>query len=210
MSIIYPKFYSLDLEKRERIINAALKEFTRNGYEKASTNEIIREADIAKGSLFTYFINKKGLYLFLLDYVVEIINQIYDEIDFNETDFFKRIKEVGLIKFKIMKRYPLAFDFLKTADKEDAAEVKSEIEKLRSNTIEFGFQRGYKNIDWTKFREDIDLQKMLNMINWILLSFAEQQRDRISSFRDISMEVFKEWDEYFDIMKICFYKKGEE
>ena len=40
------RFYSLELEKQQRIINAALKEFARNGYEKASTNEIVKEAEI--------------------------------------------------------------------------------------------------------------------------------------------------------------------
>jgi AcrR family transcriptional regulator len=77
-------YNSLEPEKRERIINAALKEFALNGYERASTNEIIKEAEISKGSLFNYFNSKKELYLFLLDYVVEIIDEIYEEIDLNE------------------------------------------------------------------------------------------------------------------------------
>lgn len=210
MVTIHQKFYSLEPEKRERIINAALKEFARNGYEKASTNEIIKEANISKGSLFNYFKSKKELYLFLFEYTSEIIDKIYHEIDYNETDFFKRTREVGLIKFKIMKRFPQAFDFLKTVDNEDSAEVKSEIEKVRKYTIERGFEIGYKNIDWTKFRDDIDFQKMMNIINWTMLSFSEQQRNKVNSFKDISMEVLEEWDEYFDIMKLCFYKKGEE
>ena len=68
MIIINHKFFSLKPEKRERIINAALKEFAKNGYDKASTNEIVKESGISKGSLFNYFISKKELYLFLLDY----------------------------------------------------------------------------------------------------------------------------------------------
>ncbi|MDD3656837.1 MAG: TetR/AcrR family transcriptional regulator, partial [Atribacterota bacterium] len=59
MAIIYSQFHSLESEKQERIINAALKEFARNGYGKASTNEIIKQAGISKGSLFNYFNNKK-------------------------------------------------------------------------------------------------------------------------------------------------------
>jgi len=82
------RFSSLEFEKRQRIINAALKEFARNGYEKASTNVIAKEAEISKGSLFNYFSSKKELYLFLFDCVTEIINKIYDEVDLNETDFF--------------------------------------------------------------------------------------------------------------------------
>ncbi|AOT71953.1 TetR/AcrR family transcriptional regulator [Geosporobacter ferrireducens] len=210
MVVIYPKFYSLEPEKRERIINAALKEFARNGYEKASTNEIIKEAQISKGSLFNYFNSKKDLYFFLLDYVVEVIEEIYDEVDWNETDLFKRMREIGLIKLKIMKKFPQAFNFLKTVGNEDAAEVKSEIDKLGKHVIASGLEKGYKNIDFSKFRDDIDIQKTMNIITWTILSFAEQQRDKVNSFEDIPMEALKEWDDYFDIMKRCFYKKEEQ
>lgn len=206
---MYPKFYSLEQEKRERIINAALKEFARIGYDRASTNEIIKEANIAKGSLFTYFNNKKELYLFLLDYVVEIIEKIYDEVDWNETDLFKRIRETGLIKFRIMKKFPQVFNFLKTVSLEDAAEVKSEIDKISRHVLESGFKRGYKNLDLTKFRDDIDVEKTINIINWVALSFAEQEFEKVKSFDDINMDPLGEWNGYADLMKRCFYKKEE-
>ncbi|KUO74319.1 MAG: TetR family transcriptional regulator [Clostridia bacterium BRH_c25] len=207
---MYPKFNTLEPEKQERIINAALKEFARNGYEKASTNEIIKEAEISKGSLFNYFNSKKKLYLFLLDYVVEVIDKIYDEVDWNETELFKRMKEIGLVKLKIMKKYPQAFDFLKSAGQEEAADVKPEVDKTGKYLVESGLGKGYKNIDFTKFRDDIDIQKTMNIISWTILSFAEQQRDKINSFEDIGMEALEEWDDYFDIMKRCFYRKEEQ
>lgn len=207
MVIINKKFNSLDIEKQERIINAALREFAQNGFEKASTNEIIKEADISKGSLFNYFNSKKDLYFYLFQYVDVIINQIYDEIDYNETDLFNRMRQVGLIKFKIMLKYPNAFDFLKTAANETAAEVKSEIDKLGKDTIENGIERICKNIDWSKFREDIDLQKTMNIINWTILSFSELQRNRLNSYENVNKDLLAEWEDYFDIMKRCFYKK---
>ncbi|MBR0599398.1 TetR/AcrR family transcriptional regulator [Sinanaerobacter chloroacetimidivorans] len=207
---MYSKFYSLEQEKRERIINAALKEFAKNGYEKASTNEIIKEAEISKGSLFNYFKNKKQLYLFLLDYVVTVIDEIYEEMDWNITDLFERMRALGLIKFKIMQKYPQAFNFIKNAAQEDAADVNSEIETLEKSIVESGLERGYKDLDLTKFREDMDIQKIMNIINWTILSFAEQQRDQVNSFEELDMEVLKEWEDYFDILKRCFYKKEEE
>lgn len=206
---MYPKFYGLEPEKKERIINAAIKEFARSGYDRASTNEIIKEANIAKGSLFNYFNNKKELYLFLFDYAVKIIDKIYDEVDWNETDLFNRIRDIGLIKFKIMKKYPQVFNFLKTARNEDAIEVRSEIDNIGSHIVESGLERGYKNIDLTKFREDIDIQKVINIIDWTSLGFAERQVDKLKSFNDITMEPLREWEEYSDLMKRCFYKKGE-
>lgn len=201
------KFQSLESEKQERIINAALKEFAKNGYDKASTNEIVKEAEISKGSLFNYFNNKKELYLFLLDYVTEMIEKIYSEVNWDERDFFERMKQLGFVKFKVYKKLPQAFSFLKALSHEDAAEVKSEIKKVGNDVISRGMERGYQNIDWTKFREDIDREKMINIINWTMLNFAEQYMDSVDSIEEVGMEVFSESDGYFDILKRCFYKK---
>ena len=61
------KFYDIKSDKQERIINAAIKVFAENGYKKASTDVIVKEAEISKGLLFHYFTNKIGLY----EYIVE-------------------------------------------------------------------------------------------------------------------------------------------
>ena len=170
---------------------------------------IIKEAEISKGSLFQYFNNKKELYLFLLDYVIKITDMIYTEIDLNETDYFNRTKEIGLIKFRIMKKFPQAFDFLKNVLDEDNKDVKQEIKKVQKQALENGFEKGYQNIDWTKFREDMDLNKMKNIIKWTFLNFSGQQVRKINSFENVGKEVLEEWEDYFDILKRCFYKKED-
>lgn len=45
------RFYRLPEGKRQAIREAALKEFARVPFEKASINQIIRNADISRGSL---------------------------------------------------------------------------------------------------------------------------------------------------------------
>lgn len=210
VEVINRRFYSLETEKQERIINAALKEFTRSGYDKASTNEIIKEAEISKGSLFNYFNSKKELYLFLFEYVNEIINKIYAEIDWKETDLFARLKQIGLIKFRIMKQYPQAFDFVKSVPNENSPEVKTKIDTIMNRVVEEGLGLGYKNIDFTKFRNDMDIEKMMNIITWTIMSFSEQQRNKVDSFGNITTDVLDEWDEYFNILRRCFYKKEGE
>jgi TetR/AcrR family transcriptional regulator len=204
---VYSRFESLDPEKRQRIINAAIEEFARNGYEKASTNEIVKTAQISKGSLFNYFNSKKDLYLFLFEYIRSVIDTIYDEVDVNQRDFFERLRELGLIKYRIMKQFPQAFDFLKAASQEDAPEVKPELNKIGKSFIEKGFEKMYENIDFTKFREDMDLQKVLKIIYWSVLGFADEQVSHLDSYENVTMEHLREWDDYFDILKRCFYKQ---
>ncbi|GIV62791.1 MAG: TetR/AcrR family transcriptional regulator [Chloroflexota bacterium] len=60
-------FLNLDEEKRERILTAALKEFSTQPYENASLNRIVAQAGIPKGSLYQYFSDKKDLYFYLID-----------------------------------------------------------------------------------------------------------------------------------------------
>ena len=69
---MFSKFLNLKPEKQEKILEAAIREFADKGFEKASTNEIIKEAGISKGILFHYFQNKKNLFLFVYDYSVEL------------------------------------------------------------------------------------------------------------------------------------------
>jgi len=86
---MFSKFHSSDLEKQDRILNAALKEFAEKGYKNASTNQIVKDAGISKGLLFHYFNNKKDLYLFLYDHFIEIfVEQIKERVDWDEKDIF--------------------------------------------------------------------------------------------------------------------------
>ena len=67
------KFFDLNKEKQDRMINASLKLFALNGYKHASTDDIVTEAGISKGLLFHYFGSKLGLYTFLYDYSVRFM-----------------------------------------------------------------------------------------------------------------------------------------
>lgn len=200
----------MKIDKQERIINAAMKEFVKSGYDKASTNEIVKDAQISKGSLFNYFSNKKDLYLFLIEYAVKIIEQIYDEIDMNERDIFKRISQVGFIKLNIQKKYPLVFDFLKSLRDEEALEVKADTDQITGNMLDNGLKRIYQNIDWSKLREDVDPEKAIHILNWTMVGFAELQIAKIETFENVGIELFNEWNSYTEILKRCFYKNGEE
>ncbi len=60
------RFENLAPDRRRRILDAALAEFARNGYERASLNAIIRDAGISKGSLYYYFEDKADLYVTII------------------------------------------------------------------------------------------------------------------------------------------------
>src|SRR5512147_2714754 len=59
-------FLNLPQEKRETIMNAAIEEFAEYGLENASTNRIVKNSGIAKGSFYQYFEDKQDVFMYLL------------------------------------------------------------------------------------------------------------------------------------------------
>ena len=118
------KFFDLKQEKQDRMINAALKIFAKNGYKHASTDEIVAEASISKGLLFHYFGSKQGLYDFLYDYSVRFLMlETKSLVPETETDYFRIMKLLEQAKMQVGKNYPYLKMFLETAVGEDDAEA---------------------------------------------------------------------------------------
>lgn len=202
-------FSKLNSNKQKKIINASLNEFVQHGYEKSSTITIAKEAGIAKGSLFNYFSDKKSLFEYLLDYSVSIIDQLYEQIDFTETDLFKRLENIGLQKLKIQMKHPEIYDFLKTVGQEKSIQVKPIIDKKFSTVKETGLSKVYSGIDFSKFKEDIEIKKAMEILNWTMFGFSERVLGEIDTFQNIDQfgEFYmNEWNKYAEHLKNCFYK----
>ncbi|WP_030169680.1 TetR/AcrR family transcriptional regulator [Spirillospora albida] len=60
-------WFRLNVDKRERVLEVAMREFGEHGYSTGSLNTIAREAGIAKGSLFQYFNDKLEFFAFVCD-----------------------------------------------------------------------------------------------------------------------------------------------
>lgn len=60
------RFFKLKEEKRRLILEAGAHEFSRVPYSAASINQIIKEADISRGSFYTYFEDKDDLMRYML------------------------------------------------------------------------------------------------------------------------------------------------
>ncbi|HFU7527313.1 TetR/AcrR family transcriptional regulator [Aerococcus mictus] len=207
--IIYSKFNNLKPEKQKQIINAAIKEFVRNGFEKASTNEIIKRANISKGSLFNYFNSKKDLYLYLIEYSSKAIVNLNEEIDLSETDLFKRIERVALQKFYVQQKYPQAFEFLASTKQEESVEVKDIIKQRLNPIYNQAINKLYKDIDYSKFREGVDIEKAIEILNWTMFGVGEKGLKELFTFDDIGRfgeKYLEEWNVYAELLKYSFYK----
>lgn len=59
-------FYNLPETKKKRIISGAMREFSDKSLDEASISNIVKNADISRGSFYQYFEDKKDLYFYLI------------------------------------------------------------------------------------------------------------------------------------------------
>jgi TetR/AcrR family transcriptional regulator len=207
---MFSKFFNLDKEKQDRIINAAIKVFAQKGYDSASTNEIVKEAGISKGLLFHYFQNKKQLFLFLFDYCYNIIaDEFYKKVDLTEVDFFNRVRQAVMIKMELLAQYPEIFTFIQEAYMQDSADIKVELEQRKTELVAINIGKVYEGIDVSKFRDDVDIQKILKIITWTFEKMSDEElyKAKMSPNHKIDYrKVYQEAEEYFEILTKCFYK----
>ena len=65
-------FLNLPKEKRLRVLRAAKKEFSRVPLEKAVIANIVKDADIPRGSFYQYFYDVDDLFVYVLEYMYGI------------------------------------------------------------------------------------------------------------------------------------------
>jgi len=84
------RFEKLAPEKKERIRQAAISEFSRTDFENASINRIIQDADISRGSFYTYFADKMDLLRYIMmGYKTELQSTLIRFLDEENGDPFK-------------------------------------------------------------------------------------------------------------------------
>lgn len=122
-------FFNLPEDKRQRIIEAAIDEFAKYPYDKASINRIVENSGIAKGSFYQYFEDKKDLYKYILELAGEEKEKYISQLlkVKKELDFFEMIRQMYIAGVKFSKDNPkfaeIANHFIKSTD----ASLKEEI-----------------------------------------------------------------------------------
>jgi TetR/AcrR family transcriptional regulator len=196
----------IENEKVKCIVIAAIEVFSNNDYEKASTNMIVKKADIPRGVLYYYFKNKEELFEFLIYYSQKIFIRDYEKsIDWNEGDYLNRIKDIILIKTQIMSEYPFLAEFAEKVQRDhtpnDYASYADENNAIRKRIME-------DNIDYSTLRENVDVV-MFKKLAYFSISGEINSILKVSGYGALSTEkdrIIEVVDEQIDFLKKHFYR----
>lgn len=208
-NILNHKIMSMDADKRDRILNAAMKEFAK-GYKNASTDNIVREAGISKGLLFHYFNTKKDLFLFLHEYALRmVLAEFFDLINLGQRDILERWRQVILLKIDLVHKYPAIFEFITAVYMGENEEAAAEINQRKEEFSGDIYPKLFYDVDYSLFRDDIDPQKAVDVIVFTMEGYSNREVSPDKKLEDYEPEYerfLKEVDEYIDLLRRCFYK----
>jgi AcrR family transcriptional regulator len=196
------KFFDLKKGKQDRIINAALRAFALGGYMHASTDDIVKMAGISKGLIFHYFETKLGLYQFVYDYSVRVINlEITTGVSRDITDFFTIREEIERVYSVCMQQYPYIKLFMYSAAVEDTPEAASAILETRENYDE-SIRKILDRGDITRFKPEANYQIVDDMIQMVNKEILEKMfQEGVFQPEDYYEEVLK----YMEMLRAISY-----
>lgn len=181
-------FHKISKEKQNIILEAALSEFAQFGFSEANINKIAERASVSVGSIYKYFNDKKNLYLTIINYTVDTLNEILNQIIDDNQDLFVTIEKIiaAIQKYsKVNVNFNKLYNEMTTENNSEfawktAAEIEGVTAKLYADLIRNAQQQGVvkKEIDPRYFAFFMD-----NM--FILLQFSyscDYYKERLKMF----------------------------
>lgn len=205
-------FSRLEPAKQRRILRAALNEFAQHGYAQASTNTIVREADISKGMLFYYFKSKQQLFNYLIDHALDYIDTEYlARINLDESDFIARYRQAAQIKLESYVKDKEIFEFLGSLYLKQDPDVPENLSARLDETYRLAMEKILGNMDTSLFRQDITPGYVVKIITWAMEGY---QNELIAVLKDkdlsgLNMKPY--WDEFYEFLEVLrqiLYRQG--
>ncbi|WP_157150734.1 TetR/AcrR family transcriptional regulator [Brachyspira sp. SAP_772] len=190
-------------EKKEAIINSSIEEFAKHEYKHAILENIAINANISKSLLLYHFKTKKKLYEYVYNYVSEYIEKIIADSNFYKIkDFFELMEYSFYKKLEMMEKHKSIFDFLIQGYFDESEDVK---EIVNNNKKQIDINSYFKNIDKSKFRDDVDIKDIIEMITYTSEGYL-QSRKKMTKKID-KEDMIKQYSKWMNMFKQIAYKK---
>lgn len=169
-------FANLPEAKQQRIINVSLREFAEYGYQQASLNRIIKELGIAKGSLYQYFKNKEGLFLYVFQCFTLLVKQSVrkEVLAAKETTFFGHVRAILWAGIHFINSHPDYFQiYLRVLFESEVPHREVLIGQVRLFSAEYFGPLCVEAQQDGQIRKDIDQQMVVFVLDALLDRFLQ-------------------------------------
>ncbi len=203
-----PAFFNIHESKRDIIINACIDEFASNGYEKSSTDRIVKAAGISKGGLYEYIASKEELFIFITEHTYKelygfIRKGLKNESDDLPDDILERFRLVSSIAIDFYIKNPEYVRFISNTHRINDQALEDKIKKIfmKQFLIVFGSIRGDTLL--------YDRERLIDLLIWLLAKTRDDFLHALKKNKNVKKlkTIYNSnWDFYLSVLKTGIYK----
>jgi AcrR family transcriptional regulator len=203
-----PAFFNIPEAKRELIINACIDEFASHGYEKSSTDRIIKTAGISKGGLYEYIAAKEELFVYVTEHTYSklygfIQTGLKNEADGLPDDILDRFKLVSSIAIDFYIKNPEYVRFISSTHRinDQALEDKTKKIFMKQFLKVFGTIRGDNLL--------YDRERLIDLLISLLAKTRDDFLHALKKNKNVKKlkTIYNDnWDFYLSVLRTGIYK----
>ena len=205
------QFEKLPASEQQMIIKVCIEEFGDKGYERASTNTIVKNAGIPKGTLFYFFENKKNLFLYLVDHAVDrYVNFVESHTENLPQDLFDRMLYMVEVRMRFAVHAPYLYRFFFRT----LLNVSDELKVDMQNRFKF-YAAANRNLmteglDISRLREGVSVDQVMELLSYFMEGLLASHTENLAKLNaDQSLayveKLLEEWTIYFEMLKRGVY-----
>ncbi len=182
-------FINLTEDKKRRILDAAVREFSKHGFHRASINRLVKNLGIAKGSIFQYFGSKEGLFKVTFEYCIEQVKKSLRKIKHqsNGVSFFDKIKNTVFAGIEFAKSHPEAYQlYLKMVFQEDFPFREMYIKQIHIFSADYLRDLVVEGIERGELKKDLNIDATVFFLDSLLDRFVQAY---VVEFLDAGAEI---------------------
>ncbi|NCA93305.1 TetR family transcriptional regulator, partial [bacterium] len=179
---------------KNKIILAAIEEFSNNGYDCAVTKSIATAAGVSKGVIFLHFENKERLFLNCVEHIIAVYKEEIKSLDvYSNADIFEKLVAFVDWKYKCFRNSSKMAKFFTVCFTLKNSELKEKAVNL-INAFALPLKKAIFTFDFDPniYKENITKEKVLNMLALILSGFEHKYSDAYETLPDD--RIFLEWN----------------
>ena len=171
-------FHKLSPNKKKKIINGFLREFSTNSYDDASLSTVVKSLGIAKGSIYQYFDGKLDLFMFLHAECAAIKGKYVGHVKRDDyPDFWAYFRALYVEGIKFDTEHPLESNFLHSLARHiHAPSLKKLTRQWFDQVIDIMCGWIQYEVDIGHFRNDLPVKSMAFFLYAVSINIGDYMR----------------------------------
>lgn len=188
-------------KSKEKILQAAITEFSASGYDKVTMENICTRHGISKGMMYHYYSGKDDLFLLCVQNMYQMMQQYLEEnmAELEKKDALHALKEFWMLRESFFGEHPPFKNIFENALLRTPPHLFEKIEEIRGPIEALNRQFLHRTIGKIELRENLkkeDVSIYLEAMESVFWKLVEQYRreQRISDVHSLMEAAGELWD----------------